>query len=449
MSKPLTALAAAFCLSVTALGVHAQTVRPEQVRAHLSFLASDALQGRKSASRDEAIAAAYVAAQYESFGLQFAPTLSGFVQAAEVVSPQLDGQASLQLGPQSLAEGRDFRLLFASGQSVEGPLTFPATPEALTKGAVIVLPSDGKTPLTQWLREARSKGVKLVLAPDGAEASKLWDGIGGGPVTPTHLSETPPSRPRPDVVLLNASAYRSLKSGDSARLSVKRSDTQKAFTYNAIGFLPGTDPKAGVVLITAHLDHLGVKNGTIMPGANDDASGVAAVLELARALSQGPAPRRGVLFVCYGAEEAGLLGSAHFAAHPPIPLDHIVANLEVEMIGAQDPKLPKGTMMITGWERSNLADALKAKGALLAKDPYPEQHFYERSDNYSLALQGIVAHTVSGWATIPTYHSAQDTLGNIDIPYMTAAIQSLVEPVRWLVTGDFEPKWAENGRPKP
>ena len=119
------------------------------------------------------------------------------------------------------------------------------------------------------------------------------------------------------------------------------------------------------------------------------------------------------------------------------------------MIGAQDPKLPKGTMMITGWERSNLADALKAKGALLAKDPYPEQHFYERSDNYSLALQGIVAHTVSGWATIPTYHSAQDTLGNIDIPYMTAAIQSLVEPVRWLVTGDFEPKWAENGRPKP
>lgn len=186
-----------------------------------------------------------------------------------------------------------------------------------------------------------------------------------------------------------------------------------------------------------------------MPGANDDASGVAAVLELARALSQGPTPRRGILFVCYGAEEAGLLGSAHFAAHPPIPLDHIVAKLEVELIGAQDPKLPKGTMMITGWERSNLADALKAKGALLAKDPYPEQHFYERSDNYSLALQGIVAHTVSGWATIPTYHSAQDTLGNIDIPYMTAAIQSLVEPVRWLVTSDFEPKWAENGRPKP
>lgn len=99
MSKPLTALAAAFCLSVTAFGVHAQKARPEQVRAHLSFLASDALQGRKSASRDEAIAAAYVGAQYESFGLQFAPTLSGFVQAAEVVSPQLDGQASLQLMP--------------------------------------------------------------------------------------------------------------------------------------------------------------------------------------------------------------------------------------------------------------------------------------------------------------------------------------------------------------
>jgi Zn-dependent M28 family amino/carboxypeptidase len=188
-------------------------------------------------------------------------------------------------------------------------------------------------------------------------------------------------------------------------------------------------------------------DGTIMHGANDDASGTTAVLELAQALSGGKQPRRSILFVCYGSEELGGFGSRYFGEHPPVPLDQIVANIEFEMIGAQDPKLPKDTLMMTGFDRSNLGAALKAHGALVTGDPYPEQHFFQRSDNYALALKGVVAHTVSGWAVTPTYHQPTDTLANLDIPFMAKAIQSLVAPAEWLANSDFVPAWNPGGKP--
>ena len=171
-------------------------------------------------------------------------------------------------------------------------------------------------------------------------------------------------------------------------------------------------------------------------------------LELAHALAAGPKLKRNVLFVCYGSEEIGELGSTYFGAHPPVPLRDLVTNLEFEMIGNQDPKMPKGVLLLTGWERSNLGPTLKEHGALLGPDPYPEQHFFERSDNYALALKGVVAHTAAGWGTPPTYHQPSDDIEHLDLGFMTAAIQSLVEPVRWLASSDFTPKWNDGGQPK-
>jgi len=110
--------------------------------------------------------------------------------------------------------------------------------------------------------------------------------------------------------------------------------------------------------------------------------------------------------------------------------------------------MPKGVLLFTGWDRSNLGPALKAHGALLGPDPYPEQHFFERSDNYALALQGVVAHTAAGWGTPPTYHQPDDELSRLDIPFMASAIQSLIDPLRWLATSDFKPAWNAGGRPE-
>lgn len=117
------------------------------------------------------------------------------------------------------------------------------------------------------------------------------------------------------------------------------------------------------------------------------------------------------------------------------------------MIGSQDPKLPAGHLMMTGYERSNFGEILSRNGALIAKDPYPEEHFFQRSDNYSLALKGIVAHTVSGWAVVPTYHQPTDTVANLNIAFMTRAIQSLIAPLRAIANGGATPKWRANGRP--
>lgn len=79
--------------------------------------------------------------------------------------------------------------------------------------------------------------------------------------------------------------------------------------------------------------------------------------------------------------------------------------------------------------------------------PYPEQNFFERSDNYALALRGVVAHTISGWAVTPTYHSTKDTVEALDIPFMARAVQSLIGPARWLADSDFRPDWTPGGKP--
>ena len=222
-------------------------------------------------------------------------------------------------------------------------------------------------------------------------------------------------------------------------------------TWNALALLRGTDPAAGVVLLTAHLDHLGIGNpvngDSIYNGADDDASGTTAVLELARALSHAPRPKRTILFVLFGSEELGGFGNRYFLEHSPVPLTTIVANLEFEMIGRPDPALPAKTLWLTGYERSNLGPTLARHGAAISADPHPSEHFFQRSDNYALAKQGIVAQTVSSYGLHKDYHQPSDEISKIDFDFLTHSIQSMIEPVRWLADSGFVPAWNAGGKP--
>lgn len=225
-------------------------------------------------------------------------------------------------------------------------------------------------------------------------------------------------------------------------------------TTSVVGLLRGTDASAPVLLLTAHLDHLGVLpqrpyNGDdIYNGADDDASGCTAVLELARALAAGPRPRRSVYFAFFGSEEDGGWGARYFVAHPPVPLAHIFANLEFEMIGWPDARVPPHTLWLTGWNRSNLGPELAKEGAHLVADPHPGQKFFCRSDNYTLALAGVVAQTVSSYGMQPMYHRPDDDLAHIDIDLMTSAIGSMIAPVRHLLDSTFVPAWNPGGQPQ-
>ncbi len=231
------------------------------------------------------------------------------------------------------------------------------------------------------------------------------------------------------------------------------SSPAEATTTNVVGILRGSDAKFGkeTVLLSAHLDHLGigreVNGDNIYNGADDDASGVTAVLELAEALAAGPRPKRTIVFALFGSEEIGGYGARYFQEHPPVPVESLVANLEFEMIGRPDAAVAPHTLWLTGYERSNLGAELAAHGARLVADPHPEQQFFRRSDNYVLALKGIIAHTVSSYGLHSDYHRPSDDLAHVDFAHMTEAIESMVEPVRWLVNSDFKPQWSKDGKP--
>jgi len=223
-------------------------------------------------------------------------------------------------------------------------------------------------------------------------------------------------------------------------------------TWNVVGILRGSDAGKGAILLTAHLDHLGIgpekKGDRIYNGADDDASGTTAVIELARVFSARARPARTILFVLFGSEEIGGYGNRYFLDHSPVPLDQIVANLEFEMIGRRDPALPRDGLWLTGFDRSDLGPTLARHGASLVADPHPEQNFFKRSDNYSLARRGIIAQTVSSFGLHADYHQPSDEIGRIDFPHVTRAIGSMVAPIEWLAQTEWKPQWLPNGRPK-
>jgi len=222
-------------------------------------------------------------------------------------------------------------------------------------------------------------------------------------------------------------------------------------TWNVIGILRGSDPREAIML-SAHIDHLGINEAVtgddkIFNGADDDASGCVAVLELARALAGGKKPRRTIYFVGFGSEERRGAGSRHFIDNPPVPLTQIVADLQFEMLGRPDAKVAAGTLWLTGFERSNLGPELAKHGAALVADPHPEQRFFQRSDNYPLALRGVIAHTISSYGLHTDYHRVSDDVAKIDFPFMTRSINSLVKPIQWLANSNFRPEWLPDQAP--
>ena len=251
-----------------------------------------------------------------------------------------------------------------------------------------------------------------------------------------------------------ASALQSLADGAQIEFAGELGASQTRQTWNAVGALKGSDARreSEVILLSAHLDHLGVRENApgadkIFNGADDDASGCVAVLELARALAGGARPKRTVYFAFFGSEEAGGYGAQYFVDNLPFPKNKLVANLEFEMIGRPDAKVKPDELWLTGYDRSNLGAELARRGAKLVADPHPEQNFFQRSDNYTLARQGIIAHTVSSFGLHTDYHQASDEIKTIDFTHITSAINSMVQPVVWLVNSDFAPAWNAGKQP--
>jgi hypothetical protein len=429
------------------------------VRAEMQFLAGDALQGRGSGTGYERIAAEYIGSQFMQFGLEPAGEngwdgKSSYVQTVTISRNSFDGAPKLSYGSSSAEHGKEMIVLRANGDAISGGLQKLNLGDKPNAGAAVLvkMPPDAPANAMQAVQGMIAAGASIVMIEETAQYRNNWANMAGRRLTFTASG----ARPSAMIVLSKdaAAAVAALADGSKIDFTGKLATPQTQQTWNAMGKITGSDSKltAEVILLTSHLDHLGVRENAqgpdkIFNGADDDASGSVAVLEMARVLGAGRRPKRTVYFVCFGSEEAGGYGASWFVNNLPVTKDKLVANLEFEMIGRPDDKVKPDELWLTGYERSNLGPELAKRGAKLVQDPHPDQNFFQRSDNIQLARAGIIAHTVSSFGLHKDYHQASDEVKTIDFVHMSRSINSMVAPIQWLVNSNFVPAWNEGKKP--
>jgi hypothetical protein len=215
---------------------------------------------------------------------------------------------------------------------------------------------------------------------------------------------------------------------------------------NVMGKLEGKSKKDEIVIFSAHYDHLGnieaVAGDSIANGADDDASGTTAVIALAKYFKKLKNNERTLVFVAFTAEEIGGFGSKYFSEN--MNPDKVMAMINIEMIGKQS-KWGKNSAFMTGIERSSLGEIMQKNlvGTPFAinKDPYPEQNLFYRSDNATLARQGVPAHSFSTDQidSDKLYHSVDDEFESMDISNIVATIKALATATKSVVSGADTP----------
>ena len=227
----------------------------------------------------------------------------------------------------------------------------------------------------------------------------------------------------------------------------KRSRNQEELNlFNVVGFLEGNEKKDEIVVISAHYDHLGMKSSgagdLIFNGANDNATGVAAVLALAEYFKSKNNNSRSILFIAFTAEEMGLVGSNYFGK--TISPESIVAGINIEMIGKESPFGPN-TAWLTGFQRSNFGKIiqknLSSSGFKIYPDPFISYRLFFRSDNASFARLGIPAHTFS---TSPMdkdldYHKVTDEASTLNMKTITQTIKAIAIGTKSIIAGEDTP----------
>ena len=430
------------------------------IRAHMEFLADDLLEGRSAGTDGYGIAAAYVASVFRSLGLAPAGDDGGWFQDYRVIESRLvpgSGRVILTRngGDEPLEFDRDFMMggdYLSRAATVTAPATFVGfgvtAPDlgyddyagvdvggrivvmfggapsrfphdqrayysstrvkldnAVARGAIGVLfcfTDDflERNPWPEIVDSYAFPGMRWVGA-DGTVAG-TWPEIRGAAVlSPAGLARLlADSGHDPAAVQARAAAGETGSFELPGTVTLERASTHRTMTdRNVAGLLPGGDPalRDEVVVITGHLDHIGigpeVDGDAIYNGYYDNAAGIAVMLESARLLARSPArPARSVLFLAVGAEEKGLLGSDYFAEYPTVDRDALVANVNFDM-----PLFlyPLADVVAYGAEHSSLqapsAAAAQAVDLILSPDPMPEEVIFIRSDQFSLIRRGVPA----------------------------------------------------------
>jgi hypothetical protein len=490
--------------------------------SHVQFLADDKLEGRNTGSEGHRKAANYVAAQFERAGLKPAGT-QGYIQPVKFNTRQIDeSHSSVALvrsgktEPVALGEEAVIGLRTDPAASVEAPLVFAGygltVPEHKyddfagldVRGKIIVYLSGGPPSIPGALsshyqsageRAANLKRLGIIgtcviqnpkamdipwsrsmlarLAPAMSLADPSLDESGGQKIgiaiNPAHADKfLAGSGHKFQEILDLANAGKPLPhfaipAGLKAQVAVKRGEVE---SQNVAGIFPGSDAKLKdeYVVMSAHIDHIGVGepiNGDkIYNGAMDNASGVAAILDIVQTLHEtGAKTRRSLLFVTVTGEEKGLLGSRFFATHPTVSPKSIVADINTDMFL---PLFPLKLLTVYGLAESTLGDDVqavaKSMGIAVQPDPEPLRNVFIRSDQYSFIRQGVPAlalkvgytkgspeeQTAKKWLT-ERYHAPSDDLNQPVDKQAAGTFDALVMKLLQRVADEpARPQWKDN-----
>ena len=388
----------------------------------ISVLASDEMRGRQAFAPEAMDAANFIASEFESIGLTKLDGDSDFIQDFSLYTVSTASVAATING-EKLAP--DFVAASVSAETLNWMEGGDVTPTYVGAGDNL---------MTTWRSNRGAPNALLIVHPDQKEA---FDQISGFLRRP---SRTMKLEGGANMVMV-LSAAKSVSSF-SVEATASISDMKIA---NVAGMIPGKRSDE-IVVFSGHYDHLGVRNGaepdSIYNGANDDASGTTAVIELARYFKSMGKPERSIYFVAFTAEESGGYGSRHFSE--TVNPDQIVAMFNIEMIGKPAVAGPN-TAWITGFDRSDfgaiLQEAVTGTVFSFYADPYPDQNLFYRSDNATLARLGVPAHSIS---TTPIdvdtdYHQASDEVSTLDLDHMTNAIKAIAAGAATIISGEKTP----------
>jgi hypothetical protein len=428
-------------------------ISADSLRGNLSFLSSDLLEGRDTPSHGLDIAAEFIASQFRRAGLEPVGD-DGYFQTAHLVTRK----ANLQGFALELSSGSETLSVNAANVAISSPAALDFKSASLVKLAAV--PSDvatlgGKVVIAEQRAIGRGGGV---LRDPRILAVILLDRRGTRGNTAALRILNDPDAKGPVVIRVSGDAaarfFDALKPDAGATVSVHLAAPLEieATARNVVGLLRGSgdELKSSYVLVSAHYDHLGMKadgdGDRIYNGANDDGSGTVSVIELAGALAGMPRrPKRSIVFVAFFGEEKGLVGSHYYALHPIFPLAKTVAGVNLEQLGRTDGDGGVRQANVTGFEYSTVTDYLVAAGEAIGvsviKNEQRSDSFFRASDNYSLAKEGVPAHTVSVTYLFPDYHQPGDEWQKIDYENMARVDRMLALGVIAIADSAEAPRW--------
>ena len=479
----LTVAPLAFGQSTSQATQAAATITASDVKTHIHFLASDELKGRDTPSPGLEAAAKYIADKFASYGLKAAGDSGSYIQRWPFKARKLDvAKLTVELQGQSAAQtlkfASDYFVIPAStGDSLSGEIVFAgaAAPTLQASpayaGKIVAFYAPGGELSAEWQQALQAtaiagitsgaRGLVFILDP-------AFDAIKIGGIA-SNISAA--NSPIPSIGVRNDLA-RSWLTGTGvepaatvpaepkpvagARVRVVTAMAgNTANPPNVVAILEGSDPelKNTYVVYSAHMDHVGVgspdaKGDSIYNGADDDASGTTAIMEVAQAFStMKQRPKRSIIFLTVSGEEKGLFGSKHFTEHPPVPADKMIANINLDMIGRN----AADSTVAIGQEYSTLGTitqaVVKAHPELkltVAPDLWPQERLFFRSDHYNFAMKKIPAiFFTSGLHA--DYHKPSDQPETIDNDKLARTAQLVFWLGHEIANSATAPAWTEAG----